>query len=76
MVELIGPSDSLITQNFMQELSWLTLTGATEYRLQIWSPDTSGTLTLDETLTVTTSSINFKEGTFTWQVHVILCYTM
>lgn len=65
---LTAPIENLETNIIQQDLTWATLEGATEYRLQVWSPDTNGTLILDEQLTKTNSTVTFEQGTFSWQV--------
>lgn len=68
LVVLTSPIDNLITNTATQEFTWQPLEDATEYRLQIGSPDTAGTLLVDERLTTTSYTTSLEEGTFTWQV--------
>lgn len=47
-VVLVSPVDNFITNNSLQTLTWGAVEGATEYRIQIWQPDTNGSLKNDE----------------------------
>ncbi|CAM1361461.1 conserved hypothetical protein [Tenacibaculum sediminilitoris] len=65
---LTSPKDDVMTNVSNQTLSWEKLPEAVEYRLQIWKPDTNGTLEEDTTITNTTVDVDFSDGTYTWQV--------
>ncbi|WP_440066350.1 hypothetical protein [Tenacibaculum discolor] len=65
---LTSPKDDFMTNVSNQTLSWEKLPEAVEYRLQIWKPDTNGTLEEDTTITNTTVDVDFSDGTYTWQV--------
>jgi hypothetical protein len=67
-VVLTSPVKGLNTNIASQMMHWESLQDATEYRLQIWSPDTSGNLVLDEVQTEISFLHPFDEGSYTWQV--------
>lgn len=65
-VVLNTPANNLITKTDLQNLSWQAIIGATNYQLQIY--DSSNTIKLDETLTATSYSYTFPEGSYSWRV--------
>lgn len=67
-VVLQNPEDGLITNQTTQSLNWEAIEDATDYRIQIWQPDLSGTLITDLTSETNQKNITFNEGGFTWQV--------
>ncbi len=67
-VILISPKDNLNTNQNAQTLSWQSVEGATEYRIQIWQPDINGTLIKDEVINSTSLNFTFTDNNFTWQV--------
>jgi hypothetical protein len=68
IIPLLLPVDKDTTNVKIQSLSWETLDGASEYRVQIWQPDVNGTKLLEEVITTTNYEYEFLEGDFTWQV--------
>lgn len=67
-VVLVSPNDNLISNQNVQTLSWQSVEGATEYRIQIWQPDINGTLLNDEVINSTNLTFTFTDNNFTWQV--------
>lgn len=67
-LELVLPEDNLISNSANQTLTWNAIVEATEYRLQVWKPDTTGTKEEDVITTNTSTSYNFPDGSFIWQV--------
>ncbi|MCK5677020.1 MAG: hypothetical protein KAH72_00900 [Flavobacteriaceae bacterium] len=67
-VELLSPMNNLISNQNTQNLSWKSVEGATEYRVQIWQPDVNGTLDHDEVVSITSLEYTFIDGNYTWQV--------
>lgn len=65
-VQLISPSNNLITNIASQSLTWQSVIGATQYQLQVY--DNSNTLVLDQTTPNTTYNYTFPEGTYQWKV--------
>lgn len=65
-VVLSSPANNLITKTDLQSLSWQAIIGATNYQLQVY--DSSNTIKLDETLTATSYSYTFPEGSYSWRV--------
>lgn len=65
-VQLISPSNNLITNVAAQNLSWQSVIGATQYQLQVY--DNSNTLVLDQSISNTTYNYTFLEGTYQWRV--------
>lgn len=65
-VVLSTPANNLITKTDLQNLSWQAIIGATNYQLQIY--DSSNTIKLDQTLTETSYSYTFPEGSYSWRV--------
>lgn len=68
IIILQNPEEALITNEANQLLNWNTITGALDYRIQIWQPDTNGTLVLDEITANNQFNSTFTDGNFTWQV--------
>ncbi|WP_140487087.1 hypothetical protein [Flavobacterium sp. GSA192] len=68
-VVLNTPANNLITKTDLQNLSWQAIIGATNYQLQIY--DSSNTIKLDQTLTATSYSYTFAEGSYSWRVRAI-----
>ncbi len=66
--ELLLPADNEITNVVSQKLTWLSVADATEYRVQIYSPDIQGTLVKDVIVSETEYIHEFSDGEFTWQV--------
>ncbi|SEC19973.1 hypothetical protein SAMN04489761_2357 [Tenacibaculum sp. MAR_2009_124] len=66
--ELLLPSDNEITNVVSQKLTWSAVPDATEYRVQIYTPDVQGTLVKDVTVSETEYIYEFSDGEFTWQV--------
>lgn len=67
-VELLSPINNLISNESSQSLTWKSVEGATEYRVQIWQPDINGTLKHDEVVRSTSLDYTFLDGNYTWQV--------
>lgn len=67
-VELLSPINNLISNQSSQSLTWKSVEGATEYRVQIWQPDINGTLVHDEVVSLTSMEYTFLDGNYTWQV--------
>jgi len=65
-VQLISPSNNLITNIASQSLTWQSVIGATQYQLQVF--DNSNTLLLDQTTPNTNYNYTFPEGTYQWKV--------
>lgn len=65
-VSLSNPSNELITKTALQNLSWQSVIGATEYQLQIY--DSSSNLILNQNTSNTSYSFTFPEGSFQWKV--------
>ena len=67
-VELLSPINNLISNQSSQSLTWKSVEGATEYRVQIWQPDINGTLVHDEVVSLTSMEYTFIDGNYTWQI--------
>lgn len=67
-VELLSPMNNFISNQNAQILTWKSVEGATEYRVQIWRPDANGTLEHDEVVSLTSLLYSFIDGNYTWQV--------
>lgn len=67
-VVLLSPINNLISNESSQSLTWKSVEGATEYRVQIWQPDINGTLVHDEVVSLTSMEYTFLDGNYTWQV--------
>jgi len=67
-VVLLSPINNLISNQSSQSLTWKSVEGATEYRIQIWQPDINGTLVHDEVVSLTSMEYTFLDGNYTWQV--------
>ena len=67
-VVLLSPINNLISNQSSQSLTWKSIEGATEYRVQIWQPDINGTLVHDEVVSSTSMEYTFLDGNYTWQV--------
>jgi hypothetical protein len=67
-LELVLPEDNIITNIPNQTFTWNAIVGASEYRFQIWKPDSNGTKEEDITTSNTSTSYNFTDGSYTWQV--------
>ena len=67
-ISLLLPTDKDTINIKKQSLIWQELESATEYRVQIWQPDSNGTKLIDETVSTTSYEYEFPEGNFTWQV--------
>lgn len=66
--ELVLPKADEITNTNSQKLTWTHVEDATEYRLQIWTPDLNGTLVKDISSTKTEYTHEFTDGKYIWQV--------
>lgn len=67
-VILVSPDNNFITNKNIQSLTWQPVDGATEYRVQIWQPDTNGALENDVVINTTALEYEFLDGNFLWQV--------
>lgn len=67
-INLLLPIEDKISNSTNQTLVWESLEGATEYRIQLWSPDEDGTKIEDETFSTTHFEFDFPDGDFTWSV--------
>ena len=67
-VHLEAPIDNFITNQVTQNLTWTAVNGATDYRIQVWQPDTNGILVTDEISNSNQKDITFNEGSFVWRV--------
>lgn len=67
-VVLNSPEDELITNNAQQTYEWLTVEGATDYRIQIHTIDNSQTILEDYLLPITTKTISLEDGSYRWNV--------
>ncbi|MCG8208146.1 hypothetical protein [Tenacibaculum finnmarkense] len=67
-VALLLPLDAAISNSVNQKLSWTELTGATEYRVQIWESTASEAKIKDVIVTGDSYTYNFLEGEFIWKV--------
>jgi len=67
-VILVSPDNNFITNQNTQSLTWQAVDGATEYRVQIWQPDTTSSLKNDSVISSTTLEYEFSDGNFLWQV--------
>ena len=65
---LLAPEADMITNIVNQKLTWSVMDDATDYRLQIFSPDVHGTLVKDITISETEYTNEFSDGEFLWQV--------
>ena len=68
MVYLESPEDNLITNQAVQNLIWTAVNNATDYRVQVWEPDTDGALVFDEICYANNMEITFNDGSFVWRV--------
>lgn len=66
--ELLLPLENEITNVVSQNLIWSAVQDASEYRVQIYTPDVQGSLVKDVIVTETEYIHEFSEGEFTWQV--------
>lgn len=71
VVVLTSPEENFETNQATINLSWETVPEATEYRIQIWQPDTNGTLIDDLNASETNKDYTFSDGSFVWQVKAI-----
>lgn len=67
-VILISPIDNLVTNQDSQTFTWELVPDATEYRIQIWQPDTNGTLEHDEVVNTTSFIYDFDDNNYLWQI--------
>lgn len=67
-VILVSPDNNLITNQNTQNLTWKPVDGASEYRVQIWQPDTNGALENDLVINSTALEYEFLDGIILWQV--------
>lgn len=67
-VELISPINNLISNQTTHNLSWKSVEGATEYRLQVLQQNNSGNVEHDEVVSLTSMEYTFLDGNYTWQV--------
>ncbi len=67
-VVLLLPLNNTISNVVSQKLLWTELTGAIEYRLQIWQPDDQGTKIKDIIVTESSYIHSFLEGNFMWRI--------
>ncbi len=68
---LESPVDNFISNEAIHNLSWQEVTGALEYRLQVWQPNTDGTLLSDINIADTNTDFTFLDGDFLWQVKAV-----
>ncbi len=68
VILLQTPLDNTITNQAEQSLTWMAVNEATDYRIQVWQPDTNGTLVIDEISSSNQKDITFNDGNFIWQV--------
>jgi hypothetical protein len=66
VVILNAPANNLVTNTSVQNLNWQSIIGATSYQLQII--DRNNTIINDQSITATSLSYPFSEGTFQWKV--------
>ncbi|WP_457617873.1 hypothetical protein [Lutibacter sp.] len=71
IIELLSPDNELITNQTEQLLKWSVIDYAEKYTIQIWNPNTSGTLVQELEVETTEATVNFGEGNFVWQVNAI-----
>ena len=67
-VILLSPPSNFTTNEVTQTLTWKKVEGATEYRIQVLNPDTSGTIEHEEITNNTSLTYDFNEGQYSWQV--------
>lgn len=65
-VVLSTPANNLVTKTVLQNLSWQSIIGATDYQVLIY--DGNNTVISDQTVTATNLSYTFTEGSFSWKV--------
>jgi len=67
-VVLLSPINNLVSNQNTQNLAWKSVEGATEYRIQIWQPDSNGSIEHDEVVSLSSINYSFLDGNYTWQV--------
>ncbi|MGV8947179.1 MAG: hypothetical protein ACOH1N_12170 [Lutibacter sp.] len=67
IVELIAPTDELITNTAQQTLQWNAVEGASDYRVLIHKVN-SNVILKDYILPITSKTIIFEDGYYTWKV--------
>jgi outer membrane protein assembly factor BamB len=66
-VELVAPSNELISNTAQQTLQWNEIVGASDYRVLIHKVN-SNVILKDYTLPITSKTITFEDGYYTWKV--------
>lgn len=66
-VELVAPSNELISNTAQQTLQWNEIAGASDYRVLIHKVN-SNVILKDYTLPITSKTITFEDGYYTWKV--------
>ncbi len=66
-VGLISPANELITNTAQQTLQWNAIEGALDYRVLIHKVN-SAIILKDDTLPITSKTITFEDGYYTWKV--------
>jgi hypothetical protein len=72
-VELLAPSDSLITNQTSQKFWWNYVTGALWYELQVVSPNFSNVsgVKLDTLLETNNFQLSLQPGVYHWRVRAL-----
>jgi len=72
-VELLSPTDSLITQDKTQKFWWTLIEGSLWYELQVVSPDFSNTssVKLDSVLENNNFQLTLQPGVYHWRVRAL-----
>ncbi len=72
-VELLAPSDSLVTTEQLQRFWWTTVTGSMLYELQVVSPSFSeiSSVKLDTVLEKNYFQLSLQPGFYQWRVRAI-----
>jgi hypothetical protein len=65
-VMLVSPVNNLITNTALQNLTWQSILGATNYQVQVF--DASNTVVKDQIVTSTNFSYTFPQGNYQWRV--------
>ncbi len=67
-VVLLQPENNANTNINTLEFKWEAVEGATEYRFEVWSPNTDGEQVHFQIMTQTYSVLTLPEGTYVWKV--------
>lgn len=67
-VILLSPQQDFVSNELAHTLSWESVEGANEYRVQLLKTDENGTIEHEENTSNTSIEFEFVEGEYTWQV--------